>query len=190
MVPTSYRFWKDKNNIFEFLGGNVTQPAWRGILMLRGKSCRETIFAAQLPRNYPNRGANFERRRKALSLVGERQFGRHFKRQFGWGLLRVKNCRGTVGSQFLPRGIKMARRALWEDVKEAWNPLHPDRFVPICWGLFLTKTGEIQGVNLKIYPSFSQLSVRVTLSGHDSRDWSEYVNVIGVISEPFAREFG
>ena len=27
------------------------------------------------------------------------------------------------------------------------------------------------------------------LSGHYSRDWSEYVNVIGVISEPFAREF-
>ena len=27
------------------------------------------------------------------------------------------------------------------------------------------------------------------LSGHYSRDWSEYVNVIGVIREPFAREF-
>ena len=26
------------------------------------------------------------------------------------------------------------------------------------------------------------------LSGHFSRDWSEYVSVIGVISEPFARE--
>ena len=26
------------------------------------------------------------------------------------------------------------------------------------------------------------------LSGHYSRDWSEYVNVIGVISEPFAHE--
>ena len=26
------------------------------------------------------------------------------------------------------------------------------------------------------------------LSGHFSRDWSEYVNVIGVISEPFALE--
>ena len=28
-----------------------------------------------------------------------------------------------------------------------------------------------------------------TLSGHYSRVWSEYVNVIGAISEPFAREF-
>ena len=27
------------------------------------------------------------------------------------------------------------------------------------------------------------------LGGHYSRDWSESVNVIGVISEPFAREF-
>ena len=26
------------------------------------------------------------------------------------------------------------------------------------------------------------------LSGHFSHDWSEYVNVIGAISEPFARE--
>ena len=29
------------------------------------------------------------------------------------GILRDKNCRETVGSQFLPRGIKMPRRALW-----------------------------------------------------------------------------
>ena len=27
------------------------------------------------------------------------------------------------------------------------------------------------------------------LSGHHSRDWSEYVNVTGVITEPCAREF-
>ena len=50
---------------------------------------------------------------KMSSTVGERQFGRHFKRQFERGYLRVKNCRETVGSQFLPRGIKMSRRALW-----------------------------------------------------------------------------
>ena len=29
----------------------------------------------------------------------------------------------------------------------------------------------------------------VDLSGHYSPDWSEYVSVIGAISEPFAREF-
>ena len=28
--------------------------------------------------------------------------------------MRVNFCRETVGSQFLPRGIKMSRRALWE----------------------------------------------------------------------------
>ena len=35
-------------------------------------------------------------------------------------------------------------------------------------------------------PPFPRL---LDLSGHYSRDWSEYVNVIGVIGEPFAREF-
>ena len=39
--------------------------------MPRGKNCRETIFAAQLPRNYPHRGGNFERGKKALSCGGE-----------------------------------------------------------------------------------------------------------------------
>ena len=29
----------------------------------------------------------------------------------------------------------------------------------------------------------------LNLSGHYSGDWSEYVNVIGAIREPFAREF-
>ena len=55
------------------------------------------------------------------STVGERQFRRHFKRQFGRGQLRVKNCCKTVGSQFLPRGIKMPRRALWVFVEVAVN---------------------------------------------------------------------
>ena len=34
-----------------------SQRARRGILMPRGKNCRETIFAAHLPRNYPRHGA-------------------------------------------------------------------------------------------------------------------------------------
>ena len=37
---------------------------------------------------------------KLLTLVGERQFGRLFRRQFGRGKLRVKNCHETVGRQF------------------------------------------------------------------------------------------
>ena len=59
------------------------QKTWRGILMPRGNNCRETIFAAQLPRNYPHRGGAFERGKKSPLLWGERQFVRHFKRQFG-----------------------------------------------------------------------------------------------------------
>ena len=37
--------------------------------------------------------------------------------------------------------------------------------------------------------SSSSLGSWRNLSGHYSPDWSEYVNVIGVISEPFAHEF-
>ena len=98
----------EKNRIFF-----CYQRARRGILMPRGKNRRETIFAAQLPRNYPHHGGIFERGKKCPLLWGRGKFGRHFKRQFGRGYLRVKNCRDTVGSQFLPRGIKMSRRALW-----------------------------------------------------------------------------
>ena len=47
---------------------------------------------------------HFSERHKS-PLRGERQFGRHFKRQFGRGQLRVKKCRETVGSQILPRDI-------------------------------------------------------------------------------------
>ena len=71
------------------------QGAQRGILMPRGKTCRETIFAAQLPRNYPHRGGNFERGKNVLKNVGERQFARHFRRQFG--------CEGVVESLKLSR---------------------------------------------------------------------------------------
>ena len=38
-------------------------------------------------------------------------------------------------------------------------------------------------------PPHPSLEDTLILSGHYSRDWSEYVNVIGVISEPFASEF-
>ena len=48
-----------------------SQRAPRGILMPRGKNCRETIFAAQLPRNYPHHGVNFERGKNVLSCGGE-----------------------------------------------------------------------------------------------------------------------
>ena len=43
----------------------------RDILMSRGKNCPGTIFASQLPRNYPHRRGNFERGKNALSCGGE-----------------------------------------------------------------------------------------------------------------------
>ena len=39
--------------------------------MLRGKKCRKTIFATQLPRSDPHRGGNFEREKKTLTCGGE-----------------------------------------------------------------------------------------------------------------------
>ena len=39
--------------------------------MPRGKNCRETIFAAQLPRNYPHHRGNFERAKNVLYCGGE-----------------------------------------------------------------------------------------------------------------------
>ena len=58
--------------------------------MPRGKKLpRETIFAAQLPCNPPHSGGIFRRRKKMPSLVGERQFGKHFKETIWlWGYLR------------------------------------------------------------------------------------------------------
>ena len=50
---------------------NTTQRARRGILMPPGKNCRERIFAAQLPRNYPHHGGNFERGENVLYCGGE-----------------------------------------------------------------------------------------------------------------------
>ena len=91
-------------------------------------SCREANIAARqlLPLNclavtLPTEAILKEERMS--SRVGERPFGRHFKRQFGRGQSRVKNCRETVGSQFLPRDIQMSRTALWDTVfgKRAWR---------------------------------------------------------------------
>ena len=52
--------------------------------MPRGKNCRETVFAAQLPRNYPHCGANFEEEKKP-SLVGGEAIWEAFEETIGWG---------------------------------------------------------------------------------------------------------
>ena len=93
------------------------QRARRGILMPRGKHCREKLLPLNCCAITLTTGAILKEE-KMSSIVGERQFRRHFKRQFGRGQSRVKNCRETVGGQFLPRGIKISRRALWERATE------------------------------------------------------------------------
>ena len=78
--------------------GDVTrfasQRAQRGILMPRGKNCRETIFAARLPRNCPHRRGNFERGKNVLLLWGRGNLG---------GILRDNLVARVIESQKLPR---------------------------------------------------------------------------------------
>ena len=81
--------------------GMLTQWTRRDILMSRDKNCREIIFVSQLSRNYPHRGGNFERG-KMPSLVGERQCGRHLKRE-----LRDFNCESKIVSR--QWGVKFCR---------------------------------------------------------------------------------
>ena len=77
--------------------------------MSRGKNCRETIFAAQLPRNYPHLGGNIECGGEAVwEAVWEAFYETIWARVNESQKLPRDN-----GSQFLPRGIKMSRRALW-----------------------------------------------------------------------------
>ena len=79
-----------------------SQRARRGILMPQGKNCHETIFAAQLPRNYPHRGGNFERRKKPL-LWGRGNLG---------GILRDNLGEGHCESKIAARhwGVNFCRK--------------------------------------------------------------------------------
>ena len=69
------------------------QRARRGISMPRGKNCRETIFAAQLPCNNPHRGGNFERGKNPLSCEREEIWAAF------WEAIWVR----VIASQKLPR---------------------------------------------------------------------------------------
>ena len=62
---------KGEKGGFRPISRTGAQRARRGILMPRGKNCRETIFAAQLPRNYPHHGVNFKSGKNVLSCGGE-----------------------------------------------------------------------------------------------------------------------
>ena len=129
----SYKFWRIFPGIFleDFSGHFFPQkrgekirrrnprknPAAQNQKSAKNPFCQNLtlIFAAQLPRDYPHRGADSERVKKP-SLVGERQFGRHLRDTLGEGSCESKTAAETVGSQLLPRGIKMSRRTLWDSL--------------------------------------------------------------------------
>ena len=80
-----------------------SQRAWRGISMSRGKNCRETIFAAQLPRNDPHRGGNFERGKKSPLLWGRGNLGDILRDNLGEG-----NCKSKIAAR--QWGVNFAAR--------------------------------------------------------------------------------
>ena len=69
--------------------------------MPRGKNCRETIFAARLPRNYPHRGGNFERG-NCPRLGGRRNLGGILRGNLGEG-----NCESKIAAR--QWGVKFCR---------------------------------------------------------------------------------
>ena len=75
--------------------------------MPRGKNCRETIFATQLSRNYPHRGGNFGRRKKALSCGGEAILGeRQSITQKGFRAIDARNSQLENGSNAAKTSVR------------------------------------------------------------------------------------
>ena len=68
--------------------------------MPRGKNCRETIFAAQLPRNYPHRGGKFERGKKSPLLWGRGNLRGILRDSLGQDNCESKIAAGQWGVNF------------------------------------------------------------------------------------------
>ena len=108
-----------------------TQRARRGILMPRGKNCRETIFAAHLPRNYPHHRGNFERGKNVLYCGGEAI----------WEAFQETILARVIESQKLPRDSgESIFAAMHQDVSQ--GPLGIPQFVPISSDLFSEQTEQ------------------------------------------------
>ena len=82
--------------------------------MQRGKNCRETIFCRSIAAQLPSvtAGAILKEQKKP-SLVGE-AFWEAFEETIWVRVIASQKIAARQWSQFLPRGIKMSRRALWE----------------------------------------------------------------------------
>ena len=137
--PLRNHFWKK-----EASPAVLAQRARRGILMPRGKNCRETILAAQLPRNCPLRGGKFERWKCPL-LWGRGNFG---------GILRDNLGKGNWESKIAARqwGVNFCREASRCLVgpsgggREFWNALEASNALNYrVWGIQPYSRGEFQG---------------------------------------------
>ena len=71
--------------------------------MSRGKNCPGTIFASQLPRNYPHRRGNFERGKNALSCGGETVWEAFLETIWARAIASQKLSRDSGETIFAPR---------------------------------------------------------------------------------------
>ena len=103
--------------------------------MPRGKNCRETVFAAQLPHNTLTKGAILKEENMS-SLVGRGNLGGILRDNLGEGN-ESQHCRETVGSQF----CREASRCLagpsghsW-DTPRTFGPEGPERPLSLVGGI-------------------------------------------------------
>ena len=98
-----------------------TQRARRGILMPRGKNCGETIFAAQLPHNYPHHGGNFGKKKKCPLLWGRGNLGGILWDTLGEGNWESKLPRDNGESIFAARHQDVSQGPL--EIESGWVTL-------------------------------------------------------------------
>ena len=93
-------------------------------LNARGKNCRETICAAQLPRNYPHCGGNFERAKKSPLLWGRGNLGSILRDNLGEGNCESKIARDSGESIFAARHQDVSQGPLgsWESQNGGLRP--------------------------------------------------------------------
>ena len=138
--------------------------------MPRGKNCCETIFAAQLPRNYPHRGGNFEEEKKP-SLVGERGNVGGISRD----KLGVGNCESKIAARqwrvnicreasrcLAASGSGDPKRAFWDDFPGLMRTAKVDIGCKISWPFFSRKPPALTSINRRksaINPEIASINV-------------------------------
>ena len=112
------------------------------------------FFAAQLPRNCPHRGGNFEGGKNALSSGGEAIWEAFWETIWARAIVS-QNCRETVGSQFSAARHQYASQGPLRTRAEKWrknyqthsSPQRPT-FLPVQTSTVGTKTLTLSGTKI------------------------------------------